>query len=254
MKEIGSYLREVREKRSISQAMVEDATKIPMRYIQAIEDGDFSILPGRAYTIGFIRTYAKFLQVDSDELIDFYKENNPDEEDAPVIYNNRNEGCESFAINRAPGKKLNIKRLLLFIIIAAAVVVALLFFFVWGDNNSGILNQSQNPVTDTSSDTVSNNGTTADSDNVVNPPESPLTVKVMATNGTCDLSVETDEEDNIMDLSLDKGMQISFTADQYIKIHYSDAGAVDVEVNGEKQPSLGEDNQAVDKEYNIDQL
>lgn len=48
---------------------VERATRIRGKYLQAIEEENFGILPGRAYTIAFIRSYASFLGLDSDPLV-----------------------------------------------------------------------------------------------------------------------------------------------------------------------------------------
>ena len=259
MKKIGSYLKEVREKRSYSQAMVEEGTKIPIRYIQAIEEGDFSILPGRAYIIGFIRTYAKFLQVDSDELIDYYREIYPDEEEEMIIYKTYdNEHQENYHddvdirqtygnLHTTPIRKLNVKRLILAIVIVAAIVVVLLVVFAKGAGNGTEVNLPQNPVTQTDS----NNNPNQDATNI-DAVASPLTVKVMATAGSCDLSVETDSEDNVTNLTLEQGMQISFTADEYMKIHYSKAASVTVEVNGQKQEAFAADATEIDKIYTVE--
>ena len=59
MDKIGEYLKEVRLTRGLTYSDVELATRIPQRYIEALEEGNYDIIPGNAYVIGFIRSYAQ---------------------------------------------------------------------------------------------------------------------------------------------------------------------------------------------------
>lgn len=52
---------------------MEDATKIRGKYLEALEEDDFEVLPGSTCVKGFLRTYAIFLKLDSDALVDVYK-------------------------------------------------------------------------------------------------------------------------------------------------------------------------------------
>ena len=73
MTQLGERLRTARESQgiSISQAAVE--TRILQRYIVALEDGDFQHLPGDVYARGFIRNYAEYLGIPTEELIELYR-------------------------------------------------------------------------------------------------------------------------------------------------------------------------------------
>lgn len=71
--EIGRRLREARLAKGISLAEVEEQTKIRRRYLEAIEAGAETVLPGDVYTKGFIRSYANFLGLDGPALVDEYK-------------------------------------------------------------------------------------------------------------------------------------------------------------------------------------
>jgi cytoskeletal protein RodZ len=64
---IGAQLRKEREARGLSLEQVAAETRIPQRHLVAIEEDDFSKLPGRTYAVGFTRTYAKMLGFDQDE-------------------------------------------------------------------------------------------------------------------------------------------------------------------------------------------
>jgi cytoskeleton protein RodZ len=70
---IGATLREARSRRKVDLSEVEAATKIRHRYLRAIENEDWDVLPGGAYTRAFIRTYASYLGLDGDRLADEYR-------------------------------------------------------------------------------------------------------------------------------------------------------------------------------------
>jgi cytoskeleton protein RodZ len=61
MFEIGNSLREARLRRGIDFADAEHATKIRGKYLRALEDEEFQLLPSETYVKGFLRTYADFL-------------------------------------------------------------------------------------------------------------------------------------------------------------------------------------------------
>ena len=74
MFEIGSSLREARERRGLTLTDVERRTKIRSRYLAALENERFDLLPGDAYAKGFLRGYAEFLGLDGDLYADEFGE------------------------------------------------------------------------------------------------------------------------------------------------------------------------------------
>lgn len=70
---IGATLRKARNRRKVGLPDVETATKIRLRYLRAMENEEWDVLPGGAYTRGFIRTYASFLGLDGERLADEYR-------------------------------------------------------------------------------------------------------------------------------------------------------------------------------------
>ncbi|MEE6449029.1 RodZ domain-containing protein [Gottfriedia acidiceleris] len=64
MTELGKYLREAREAKGLSIDDVQELTKIQKRYLEAIEEGNYEILPGQFYVRAFIRQYAETIGVD----------------------------------------------------------------------------------------------------------------------------------------------------------------------------------------------
>lgn len=66
-------LRTARVNRGLEIVDAEQATKIRGRYLRALEEERFEILPGEAYTRGFLRTYAEFLRIDPEPLLEEYR-------------------------------------------------------------------------------------------------------------------------------------------------------------------------------------
>jgi cytoskeleton protein RodZ len=72
MFEIGGSLREARLKRDLTPADVQKAIRIRDRYLQALEDERWELLPGDAYVKGFLRTYADYLGLDGNLYVEEY--------------------------------------------------------------------------------------------------------------------------------------------------------------------------------------
>lgn len=85
MSDIGNSLREARIRRGLSIKDVADATKIRSKYLEALEEDDFEVLPGPVFAKAFLRTYASFLRLDADELIASYQRGHEGRKDDPVV-------------------------------------------------------------------------------------------------------------------------------------------------------------------------
>jgi cytoskeleton protein RodZ len=70
---VGEILAKSRAASKRDIAYISDYLKIKPQYLKALEEDKFSSLPGQAYVIGFIKSYASFLNLDSGKLIDQYK-------------------------------------------------------------------------------------------------------------------------------------------------------------------------------------
>lgn len=83
---IGSDLRRARTRREIDLPDVEAATQIRVRFLAAIENEEWDVLPGGFYTRGFIRTYASYLGLDGDRLAaDFKREVEGEANRSPAV-------------------------------------------------------------------------------------------------------------------------------------------------------------------------
>ncbi|KIY20524.1 MULTISPECIES: helix-turn-helix domain-containing protein [Mesobacillus] len=81
MSELGNILKEAREAKGLSLDELQSITKIQKRYLMGIEDGNYSIMPGKFYVRAFIKQYAEAVGLDPDQLFEQYKS------EIPTTYN-----------------------------------------------------------------------------------------------------------------------------------------------------------------------
>jgi cytoskeleton protein RodZ len=69
---LGDALRLQREQMGVTLEQAADDTRIRLKFLQAIESGDYQSLPGNVYTKGFLRNYAEYLNLEPDEIVALY--------------------------------------------------------------------------------------------------------------------------------------------------------------------------------------
>ena len=85
MFDIGSSLREARLRQNLDFPELEERTKIRPKYLRALEDERFDILPAPTYVRGFLRSYAQALGLDGQPFVDEYNSRfTVGEDDAPL--------------------------------------------------------------------------------------------------------------------------------------------------------------------------
>jgi len=90
MSSFGEELKRERELRQISLREVSEATKINLRYLDALEQNDFRHLPGGVFNKGFVRAYSEYIGVDPEAMVNAYlleeraQEDKGEEKRAPV--------------------------------------------------------------------------------------------------------------------------------------------------------------------------
>ena len=85
MFDIGSSLREARLRQNLDFPELEERTKIRPKYLRALEDERFDILPAPTYVRGFLRSYAEALGLDGQPFVDEYNSRfTVGEDDAPL--------------------------------------------------------------------------------------------------------------------------------------------------------------------------
>ena len=118
MFEIGGSLREARLKRELTPADVQKAIRIRDRYLQALEEERWEVLPGDAYVKGFLRTYADYLGLDGNLYVEEYNSRFAHPEEPLLV-------PERFARTGAPFAGVGFLRPLVAVGVIAAIVAGL---------------------------------------------------------------------------------------------------------------------------------
>src|SRR5690625_2229277 len=135
--EIGAKLKEAREANNITLDSLQETTKIQRRYLEAIEQGNFHILPGIFYARAFIKEYTIAVGLDPDEILEMHQDELPSSEDKNTVQYTR--------IQRSRRKSTSTKSPAIFSVIPTIIVLLLvisIFFVGW------TLYQKSNPDDD----------------------------------------------------------------------------------------------------------
>jgi hypothetical protein len=135
---IGEVLKRARSRQKVDIQTVEERTKIRTKYLRAIENEEWEVLPGHPYAKGFLRTYAQFLGLDGDALVDEYRRtvesslgaNAPAQFSEPVLERRRRLGED-------PRRRWPVRLGVIAAIAAAAAVAAVLVLGSSGNDHSG---------------------------------------------------------------------------------------------------------------------
>ncbi|MBY8346553.1 DUF4115 domain-containing protein [Bacillus licheniformis] len=145
--ELGNRLKEAREEKGMSLDDLQAATKIQKRYLTALEEGNYDIIPGKFYVRAFIKQYAEAVGLDSEHLFEEFKK------DIPNSYNDEvSEKLSSIKPQRElPKSASKALELLPTLLVAAGVIVviAIIYVIVQAVNGGGN-QQAEGPKTEES--------------------------------------------------------------------------------------------------------
>lgn len=264
MSELGQLLRKARLEKGISLEDMQETTKIRKRYLEAIEEGNYKLLPGNFYVRAFIKSYSESVGLDPNEVLQLYKNVIPASQvDSKVEPNHR----------KRSGIKTNdrwSKRITTLVFISFLVfIIVLVYYFT--DKNSKITDNTRktdeqsNRLTDKAVDVVDPNASPVATINpntptpqasILNPPaEVKLTSSTNgidfytisnATKIELQIRVATDdcwfEIDEVSGLNSRKLIETgtikttsglkSWTRDQPVYLKLGRANAAEVKVNG----------------------
>ncbi|MCL2044345.1 MAG: helix-turn-helix domain-containing protein [Treponema sp.] len=119
MESLGQKLKSVRESKDINFDQASRDTKISLRYLQALENEDFSGFPGETYITGFLRNYGAYLEIDVEELFSLYRALKIQEQPIPVEQ-----------LLKQPSQLPKIIIGLLIGVLVTALIGGIIFFFI----------------------------------------------------------------------------------------------------------------------------
>lgn len=74
MTTFGTHLRQKRQERGISLEDISASTRVSVRYFRALEEDDFTALPGGVFNRGIVRGYARCLEMDEQDTVEAFME------------------------------------------------------------------------------------------------------------------------------------------------------------------------------------
>ena len=227
-------------------AEVEDATKIRRKYIRALENDDFDVLPGKVYVKGFLRSYAKYLGLDGKTLVNRYEEQFP----AQVETDRLSETPEMTDFERQPKSNRGWMALM-------AVLLVGTFFYWWAaagitpDKDISGGDRQHNRHAQEFPGVNNGNGNSEPREGPVQEPiQEGINVVLEVTDRDCWMHVVVDEGDAFEGL-VQPGITKEFRGEESIWVKLGDAGAVKVLVNGNNQGFWGEQGDVVTKVVKI---
>jgi transcriptional regulator with XRE-family HTH domain len=233
----GDQLKREREMRGVSLEEISAATRISTRFLEALEKEQWDRLPGGVFRRGFIRSVARYLGLDGDDLISEYELQT---KDAPKDLSSE-EHLYNIPRDYRPAA------------IAIVVLLALLAggWFVYAHFGLAIaarLHKQQpapavvpnSPAPGSSSSNLPSSNSTVPSDPAraaEQPPAVPLDLKIQAGKA-CEFKVSADGR-QVFDGHIDADEVKSFEAHDTLEINAADPSALFLSLNGETLPPFG---------------
>lgn len=271
---IGETLKNARVAKGISLEQAEEDTKIRKRYLQALEDEDYSILPGMVYAKGFLRNYASYLGLNQEEIMIEYKLLN-----TPVRENGTRPNIEEVIHKRRANNRVNRKVYFITVIVA---VIAILTFALYstivkkdsdvpksGNNDNQVKTGQQAQKNNNQAGSTGNSAIQENKpDSTSNQPENSSPGQQSSSASSGDLPGEDEEKvklvlkgiepswikvyvDGKVEFTgiLKPGETKTFAAADKIKFRSGNAGGTEVTLNGQDLGTLGPTGKVVDREF-----
>lgn len=135
MSDLGQQLKEARLAKGLTLDDIQEMTKIRKRYLEAIEAGDYKVLPGSFYVRAFIKTYAEAVGMDAEELLNEHRDQvptpAPEPTMEPVIQKRRS------SRHQAERNTKMLSTTLMWSFFALILVVIYFAFTYWGGQEAG---------------------------------------------------------------------------------------------------------------------
>ncbi|QGQ46787.1 helix-turn-helix domain-containing protein [Metabacillus sediminilitoris] len=130
LSELGNRLKQAREEKNISLDDLQDLTKIQKRYLIGIEEGNYSMIPGKFYVRAFIKQYAEAVNLDPEMLFEEYKN------EVPSTYNDDlpEQLSRVKTHKQLPKTASKFLDLLPKLLIGAIIIIIAIVIWVWRQN------------------------------------------------------------------------------------------------------------------------
>lgn len=245
---LGLLIAKARKDAGCSIDELAGATNLRARLLREIEGDDFSHCGGNTYARGHVHNIAKALKADEKEFVRIF-----DEEQGTEKRTIRDLLVEN-SVMRTPDQKRKISWKALFVISVASLGIAGIAQIIISnissiDSAPPIFGTSPSP-TDTPAASVSASPQpTAQSSFSTG---TGVSVMVSAARAKSWLFVSDASGRTLFSGEISAGSSLTFTTDARLDLKVGNAGGVDLQVNGEKTPSIGVDGAVVSVSYGVD--
>lgn len=166
MTELGDKLKQARREKGLSLDDLQQITKIQKRYLVAIEEGNYAVMPGKFYARAFIKQYAEAVGLDSATLFDEFESEVPDTPQQEVVNNEptRVQSKRNPMPAQSVGNQTNSRNRFFDILpkILIALFIVFILFIIWFFLLNKQDNSTEKVKTDTSNPTVKVEDSTKD--------------------------------------------------------------------------------------------
>ena len=259
---LGEKLKAARENMGLSLREVEEATKIRKKYLQALENEEFDVIPGKTYAKGFLKIYAKFLNLDHEEILEEFEN----------IFTPPAEENENDISQPLQAEQIFLRKNKSFKFIAAVIGILVLLFAVnlylnniWGDsnipdNNKNIKNEdlsldkdkddkSSHSVQEGENSAENEEDSSLESNNQENQEQrEEVEIEIEIVEQECWVKVVNSDETLFQGI-LREGEKRVFKDKSALTITLGNAGAARVVHNGTELPPLGEHGQVITRTF-----
>jgi len=219
----GEWLRRQREMREISLRDIAERTKISLRYLEAMEENRFDILPAPIFAKGFLREYARYVGLSPDEVVNHYLSVQDPEDDAEEAKK------EETRSGRERARKTRGWTWGLFLLLAGALLLALVAVFAYWAQRRRDDSSAQPPPPPIAAPPAAAPAPAGS----LPPPEAPSSPLEVALDFTDNCWVEAvmDGKNRLSELRV-QGESLQLEAKERVVLTLGNAGAVEVQVNG----------------------
>ncbi|MCD4813233.1 DUF4115 domain-containing protein [bacterium] len=221
--EIGDQLKNQRKSLGISLVEVAEHTKIGKRYLESLEEGQFDEIPCETYILGFLRAYAKYLELDDEKLARVYKN---------ICDEDQDETCQENESKQERSNNQPVWIPLLSLLILAGVGAGL--FLLWPSTTP----EEEQDHTAMMADTIPEGVAGLERGRIPGPDE-PMTLKIKSKDKTWITMMADGRQEP--DVTLAAGEERTWQAQDRFVLWTGNAGGIEVTFNGELQPSLGKE-------------
>ncbi len=254
---VGQRLRKAREAKGVSLREVEEQTNIRCKYLEAMEEEKFSLLPGESYTRIFLSSYAQFLGIDEKKLLEDYRiaySSEETEKSLALEQNNLHEKQEkkpalSSKKISLPKKSSGFRKSYLIISVAILGIILAAVWIVQRDKAIHPYGEAQLPPSEQGQTQRPPSTGDLSPEPVEEPAFQGAEVQVEFT-GECWVKAQEDERVVFTGL-LKAGEKKTWKGISYVKIRFGNAGAARIMFNGKDQGVAGKSGETTDKIYRV---